>query len=62
MCVAKANSVDQVATIDEAIKAMGDNAKSEKEYHDTYLALKAKKELIDLPLDHAAQKYKDNLA
>ena len=49
MRVAQASSVDQEATIDEAIKAMGDDAKSEREYHDTYLALKAKKELIDLP-------------
>ena len=41
---------------------MGDDAKSEKDYYDTYLALKAKKEFIDLPRDHAAQKYKDNWA
>ena len=39
---------------------MGDDARSEKEYHDTYLDLKARKELINLPRDHAAQKYKDN--
>ena len=58
--VAQTNSVDQEATIDKAIKALGDDAKSEKEYHDAYLALKAKKELIDLPRDHAAQKYKEN--
>ena len=61
VCVAHANSVDQEDAINEAIKAMGDDAKSEKEYHDAYLALMAKKEL-DLPRDHAAQKYKDNWA
>ena len=41
---------------------MGDNAKSEKEYHDTYLALTAKKELRDLPRGHPAQLYKDGWA
>ena len=41
---------------------MGDDAKSEKEYHDTYLALKAKKEFRDLPRGHPAQLYKDRWA
>ena len=54
--------MDQEAAIDEAIKALGEDAKSEKGYHDAYLALKAKKALKDLPRDHAAQKFKENWA
>ena len=33
--VAQASSVDQEVAVDKAIKAMGHDAKSEKEYHDT---------------------------
>ena len=58
--VAQSNSVDQEATSDEAINALGNDAKSEKDYHNAYLALKARKELNDLPRDHAAQKFKEN--
>ena len=60
--MARSNSVDQEAVNDEAIKALGDDAKSEKDYHEAYLALKARKELINLPRGHAAQKFKENWA
>ena len=60
--VAHASLVDQEATVNEAINALGEDAKSEEEYHDTYVALKSRKKLIDLPQGHLAQKYKESWA